>query len=152
LTFGFKDMAKIDEVRIYTGNGFDDRTFQDFSRAKKLVLKAPTGARTIMLADHRGLQAVAVNPPLAGAQFMLEIVEEFPAEDPEMPVCITDVIFYSDGKPLNGSWLTQRLKYDKGQAPLLGTWFAGPEGAPDRFLSFFFDGTYRLVFQPFDEN
>src|SRR5215471_20290733 len=33
LTFGFKDMAKIDEIRIYTGNGFDDRTFQEFSRA-----------------------------------------------------------------------------------------------------------------------
>jgi hypothetical protein len=43
------------------------------------------------------------------------------------------------------------LKYDRAQAPLLGTWFAGAESAPDRFLSFFFDGTYRFVFQPFDE-
>jgi hypothetical protein len=151
LTFGFKDTAKIDEIRIYTGNGFDEHTFQDFSRAKRLVLKGPSDARSIIVADRRGLQAVSLKPPLIGAQFTLEILEVYPAEDPEMPVCLTDTIFYSEGKPLSGSWLTQRLKYDRAQAPLLGTWFAGALGAPDRFLSFFFDGTYRFVFQPFDE-
>jgi len=151
LTFGFKDTAKIDEIRIYTGNGFDEHTFQDFSRAKRLVLKGPSGARSIIVADRRGLQAISLQPPLIGAQFTLEILETYPSEDPEMPVCLTDVIFYSEGKPLSGSWLTQRLKYDRAQAPLLGTWFAGAEGAPDRFLSFFFDGTYRFVFQPFDQ-
>ena len=39
------------------------------------------------------------------------------------------MIFYTDGKPLNGAWLTQKLKYDKHRAPLLGTWYAGYEGA-----------------------
>ncbi len=151
LTFGFKDTAKIDEIRIYTGNGFNEHTFQDFSRAKRVLLKGPGGARSIVVADRRELQAVALQPPLTGAQFTLEILEVYPSEDPEMPVCLTDVIFYSEGKPLSGSWLTQRLKYDRTHAPLLGTWFAGAEGAPDRFLSFFFDGTYRFVFQPFDE-
>ena len=28
--------------------------------------------------------------------------------------------------------------------------FAGSEGAPDRYLSFYFDGTYRFVHQPWD--
>jgi len=151
LAFGFNEPAKIDEIRIYTGNGFDDRTFQEFSRAKRLILKGPTGATSMTVADHRGLQAFSIDPPLVGAQFSLEIVDEYPSEDPEMPVCLTDVVFYSKGKALNGSWLTQKLKYDKNRAPLLGTWFSGSEGAPDRFLSFFFDGTYRFVFQPFDE-
>lgn len=151
LVFGFKELARIDEVRIYTGNGFDDRTFQDFSRAKKIIVRTPNGARSMVLADHRGLQAFSIDPPLVAAQFRLEIVEEYPAEDPEMPVCLTDVIFYSEGKALNGAWLTRQLKYDKNQAALLGTWFSGAEGAPDRFLSFFFDGTYRFAFQPFDE-
>lgn len=150
LTFGFKGPVRIDEVRVYTGNGFDASTFQDFSRAKKLIFKGPTGAQAVTLADQRGQQAVGLKPALEGAQFTLEIHDHFPAEDPEASVCITDVVFYSDGKPLNGPWLTQKLKYDRAQAPLLGTWFAGSEGAPDKYLSFYFDGTYRFVYDPWD--
>lgn len=150
LTFGFKGSNQIDEVRIYTGNGFDENTWKEFSRAKKIVFRGPAGAQAVVLADQRGQQAVALNPPLEGAQFTVEVVDQFPAEDPEAPVCITDVVFYSNGKPLNGAWMTQKLKYDRAQAPLLGTWFAGSEGAPDRFLSFYFDGTYRFVYDPWD--
>ncbi len=152
LTFGFKGSTRIDEIRVYTGNGFDESTWQQFSRAKKLSIKGPTGAFAFTVADQRGLQAVAINPPLEGAQFSVEILDVYPAEDPDTPACVTDIVFYSEGKPLNGSWLTQKLKYDKNQAPLLGTWFAGYEGAPDRYLSFYFDGTYRYVFDPFDKS
>ncbi len=150
LTFGFKGPVQIDEIRIYTGNGFDESTFKEFSRAKKLAIKGPSGARTLGLADQRGQQAIALSPPLEGEQFTVEVLDLFPAEDPEMPVCITDVVFYADGKPLNGPWLTRELKYDRARAGLLGTWFAGSEGAPDRYLSFYFDGTYRFVYQPWD--
>ncbi|MFL5319499.1 MAG: discoidin domain-containing protein [Myxococcaceae bacterium] len=150
LTFGFKGPVKIDEVRVYTGNGFDESTFTDFARAKKLSIKGPTGGNNFAVADQRGLQAVALNPPLEGAQFTVEVLDVFPAEDIDQPACITDIVFYSDGKPLNGSWLTPKLKYDKATAPLLGTWFAGSEGAPDKFLSFYFDGTYRYVYEPYD--
>lgn len=151
LTFGFKGSAKIDEIRIYTGNGFDETAFQEFSRAKKISLKGPTGGHQIKLSDQRGFQAVQLRPALEGAQFTVEVLEQFPAEDPEAPVCVTDIVFYSDGKPLNGPWLTQKLKFDRQRAPLLGTWFAGYEGAPDRFLSFYFDGTYRYVYTPYDQ-
>ncbi|MGA9525543.1 MAG: discoidin domain-containing protein [Myxococcaceae bacterium] len=150
LTFGFKGPVRIDEIRIYTGNGFDESTFKEFSRAKKLALKGPSGAQTVGLADQRGQQAIALSPPLEGEQFTVEVLDLFPADDPELPVCITDVVFYADGKPLNGPWLTQELKYDRARANLLGTWFAGSEGAPDRYLSFYFDGTYRFVHQPWD--
>jgi hypothetical protein len=150
LTFGFKGVATIDEIRIYTGNGFDDRTFQEFGRAKKLVIRSISGAQTLTVSDRRGLQAVLLRPPMSGLEFTMDIADQYPAEDPEMPVCITDVVFYSEGKALNGAWLTQKLKYDRNQSPILGTWFAGPEGAADRFLSFFFDGTYRFAYQPYD--
>ena len=150
LTFGFKGPAKIDEIRIYTGNGFDEKTFAEFARVKRLSIKGPSGAETISVADQRGLQAIPFNPPLVGEHFTMEVMDIYPGEDPDSPACITDVVFYQEGKPLNGSWLTQKLKYDKHQAPLLGTWFAGHEGAPDRFVSFFFDGTYRFLFHTYD--
>lgn len=150
LTFGFKGPAKIDEVRVYTGNGFDDATFTSFGRAKKLGIKGPTGGQNFTVADQRGLQAVTFDPPVEGAEFSIEILDIYPAEDLDQPTCITDVVFYSEGKPLNGAWLTQKLKYDKATAAFLGTWFAGSEGAPDKFLSFYFDGTYRYVYEPYD--
>lgn len=151
IRFGLKGPATIDEIRVYTGNGTDDDTFQEFSRAKKLTLKSPTRATTFTVADQRGLQAVTLNPPLQGEQFTLEILDQYTADDPESPVCLTDVVFYSDGKPLNGSWLTQKLKYDKARAQVLGTWYAGFKGAPERYLSFFFDGTYRFLYDPFEK-
>lgn len=150
LTFGFKGAARIDEIRIYTGNGADDAAFASFSRAKKISLKGPAGGQTFTVADQRGQQSIQLNPPLEGAQFTMELLDLYPAEDPEMPACISDVIFYSEGKPLNGPWLTQKLKFNRAQAALLGTWFAGSEGAPDRYLSFYFDGTYRFVYEPWD--
>ncbi|HME89810.1 MAG TPA: hypothetical protein VKE49_00185, partial [Myxococcaceae bacterium] len=100
--------------------------------------------------DRRGLQAIALRPPLSALELTLEILDQYPAEDPEAPVCLSDVIFYSEGKPLNGPWLSSKLKYDSNQSPMLGTWFAGPEGAAHRFLSFYFDGTYRFAYQPYD--
>lgn len=150
ITFGFKGPVRIDEIKLTTGNNFDESTFNAFSRAKKLVLKGPTGGQTFTVADQRGPQSVTFNPPLQGARFTLEILDLYPADDPDASVCLTDVVFMADGKALNGNWLTTKLKYDKYQSPLMGTWFAGYPGSPDRFLSFFFDGTYRYSFEPYD--
>ncbi|MFN0063661.1 MAG: NADase-type glycan-binding domain-containing protein [Myxococcaceae bacterium] len=152
LTFGFKGVATIDEIRIYTGNGFDEATFREFGRAQRVTLSTPRDARELTLEDQRGLQAFMVRPPLVSAQFTLEIADTFPGgPDPDVPVCISDVVFYADGKPLNGAWLTPKLKYAKHRAPLLGTWYGGYEGAPDRFLSFFYDETYQMVIEPFEQ-
>ncbi len=150
VTFGFKGSTRIEELKITTGNNFDEHTFQEFSRAKKLILKGPAGAQTFTVSDQRGPQTITFNPPLEGARFTLEVLDLYPAEDPDQPVCLTDVVFVSEGKPLNGSWMTTKLKYDKNMAPLLGTWFAGYDGTPDKYLSFFFDGTYRYSFEPYD--
>lgn len=150
ITFGFKAPVRIDEVRVYTGNGFDDDSFKQFARAKKFILKTPTGETSFTVSDHRGLQPVTLNPPLTSARFELDIVDTYPPEDPEQPICVTDVVFFSGGKPLNGPWLTQKLKFDRQRAPFLGTWFAGYPGAADRFLSFFFDSSFHYSYEPFD--
>src|SRR5260370_35799064 len=43
LMFGFKGVTTIDEIRIYTGNGFDDSKFHGFGPAKKLAIRADHG-------------------------------------------------------------------------------------------------------------
>jgi hypothetical protein len=152
VTIGFKDSVTLDEVRIFTGDGKDAESFRKASRAKEFSLESAAGARRFSVADQRGLQTVQLQPPLQGARFTLRVLDQFPSEDPEAPVCVSDVVFAAGGRALNGPWLTPKLKPDKRTAPLLGTWFAGYDGAPDRFLSFYLDGTFRYLFEPFEDS
>ena len=152
LSFGFKGPTRIDEIKVTTGNNFDENTFQTFSRAKKLSIKGAKGSQAFTIGDQRGPQTITFNPPIEGSRFTIEVLDHYSADDLDQPVCVTDVIFVSEGKPLDGSWLTTKLKFDKNHAPLLGSWFAGFEGTPDRFLAFYFDGTFRYSYEPYDTN
>lgn len=150
LTFGFTAPVKIDEVRISTGNNFNESTWHEFARAHKLVFSAGKQKQTVSLEDKRGLQSITFDKPFTGTRLALEIHDQYPTEDPDQPVCITDIVFVSEGKPLNGSWLTSKLKYDKNVQALMGAWYAGYEGGPDRFLALHYDGTFRYSFEPYD--
>jgi hypothetical protein len=150
LTIGFKGVATVDEVRLYTGNGSEREAFKAFARAKKLTLEGKDSAKNFTVEDKRGLQTVPLNPPVSGAWFTLDVKSTFPGSDSDAPVCLTDIVFYFGGKPLNGTRMAPVLRYEPRTEPLLGTWFAGARGAPDRFFSLYVDGTYRFVHEPLD--
>ncbi len=150
LTFGFKGVEKIEELRISTGNNFSPDTWAQFGRAKKLELRTRTTSKAFEVKDERGVQTITFDPPIEGTYFTLEVLDQYPADDPDSPVCLTDVIFVSGGKPTSGAYLGTKLKYDKQTAAVMGTWFAGYDDKPDRFLSFFLDGTFRYSYEPYD--
>jgi hypothetical protein len=151
LTIGFNTPVRLDELKITTGNNFDENTWNTFGRAHKFSIKSGKQSQTFTVQDIRGPQTITLKPPMLGARFRVEVLDQYPAEDPDQPVCVTDLVFISEGKPLNGPWLTTKLKYDKYEAQVLGTWHAGFDNSPDRFLSFNFDGTFHYSFEPFDE-
>jgi hypothetical protein len=151
LTFGFNQPVRVDELKITTGNNFDESHWNQFARAHKFAIKTGKQTQTFTVEDVRGPQTIALKAALVGSRFRVEVLDQFPAEDPDQPVCVTDFVFMSEGKPLNGPWLTTKLKYDKYEAQVMGTWYAGFAGAPDRFLSFNFDGTWHYSYEPFDE-
>ncbi len=62
-------------------------------------------------------------------------------------VCLSDVLPLRGGRALGG---TARLKYDRAKERLLGVWAAGPRGAPEKFLTFYADGSFRFVYAPND--
>ena len=62
LTIGFKGVATVDEVRLYTGNGSEREAFKAFARAKKLTLEGKDSAKNFTVEDKRGLQTVPLNP------------------------------------------------------------------------------------------
>lgn len=150
LTFGFNGAVKVEELRISSGNNFDENTWNEHGRARKIVIKSGKQSQTLNIEDQRGVQTVTLNPPMLGSRFLIEVLDHYSAEDPDAVVCLTDVIFVAEGKPLNGPWLTTKLKYDKSTAVVMGTWYSGFDKTPDRFLTFNFDGTFRFTYEPFD--
>jgi hypothetical protein len=150
LTFGFTTPTRIDEVRITTGNNFSEATWKEFARAQKLAFIMGKQTQIFTLDDERGPQLRVFDKPITTTRLSLEVRDQYASDDPDQPVCISDIVFISEGKPLNGAWMAPKLKYDKNLEALMGTWFAGYEGGPDRFLAFHFDGTFRYSFEPFD--
>jgi hypothetical protein len=148
LTFGFKGEVTVDALRIVTGNAADEETWKGFGRVKKLSVKGLGGGATVTLADERAAQLVALKSPVVGTEFTVEVLDLFPADDLDQPTCLSEVVFYSGGKPLGASWLGPQWKYDPALAPLLGTWYGGSPGAPTHFLSLYADGTWRYAYEP----
>ena len=141
LTLGVGASVGVDEVRIATGNQADTNAFHTFARPRKFVLRTEGRASTFSVADTEGLQSVKLDVPLQGTFFSLEVLDVEPADDPAMPACVSEVQLVSHGKPLANP-PKKLLGWNAGRSALLGTWYAGDEGSPDRSLSFFVDGTW----------
>ena len=150
VAIGFRGTVSIDEVRITTGDARDAASFKAHNRVKALELKTDEKRHTFVLVDNHEPQAFKLEKPLEVERLYLEIAGVTKGEGDDNATCLADVVFYSNGKPLNGSWLEGKLKHDSGRALLMGTWYAGPSGARDRFLDFYFDGTFHYSFRPFD--
>ena len=142
ISFGVGAPAVVDEVRIATGNQADTNAFHTFARPRKFVLRTEGRASTFSVADTEGTQSVKLDSPLQGTLFALEVLDVEPADDPAMPACISEVQLVSHGKPLADP-PKKLLGWNAPRAALLGTWFAGDEGSPDRTLSFFIDGSWQ---------
>lgn len=150
LGFGFASLVVIDEVRVGTGNQADTAAFHASARPRKFVLRTDGRASTFSVADTEGLQTVKLDQPLQGQVFTLEVLDVEPAEDPAAPACVSEVQLVSHGKPVPHP-KGKLLKWDAERQRLLGTWYAGDEGNPDRSLSFFLDGTWQLRTVVYDE-
>jgi hypothetical protein len=145
LAFGFAEPVTLTRLEVTTGNGASQETFHAFSRVRKLLLRAPEASATVTLEDRLGPQSVQLEKPLKGKVFTLEVLDSFSAEDPLAPVCLADLLPFSGTMPLAGAVLRKRLGTQPGRAEVLGLWYSGPDGAPDRTLTFFLDGTWRSL-------
>jgi hypothetical protein len=145
LAFGFAEPVTLTRLDVTTGNAATSETFHAFSRVRKLLLRGTEGTATISVEDRLGPQTVQLAKPLRGKNFSLEVLDTFSAEDPLAPACLADVLPFSGTTALAGPALRSRLGYQPGRAEMLGLWYGGPEGAPDRTLTFFLDGSWRAA-------
>ena len=146
ITVGFPANVVIDEVKVATGNQAGAAAFHEYARAKKFILRTEGRAATFSVADTEGVQTVKLDTPVQGTNFALEVVDVEPGEDPAMPGCVSELQFLSHGRAFAAP-AKKLLRWSPERAALYGTWYAGDEGAPDKSLAFFVDGTwtYRSV-------
>jgi hypothetical protein len=150
LSFGVLAPVVVDEIRVATGNQADTASFHAAARPRKFVLRTDGRASTFSVADTEGMQTVKLDGPLQGQVFTLEVLDVEPAEDPAASACISEVQLVSHGKPVPGP-KKALLKWNPERARLVGTWYAGDEGNPDKSLSFFLDGTWQFRTAVYDE-
>jgi hypothetical protein len=147
IRIGFKGQVEVDRVRIATGDSRTAAGFAENNRVVRLVFDDGRFRRTVNLTDERGLQDVQLSPPIRGRHVDVILTEVAGEGD---LTCMTTVLFYEGRRALNGPWMGRSLKYDRDKARLLGVWATGPQGAPERFLSVFLDGTFRYSYTPHD--
>lgn len=145
VAFGFAEPVTLTRLDVTTGNAASSETFHAFSRVRKLLLKGTEGTATLSVEDTLGPQTVQLAKPLRGKNFTLEVLDTYSAEDPLAPACLADVVPYAGATALAGPTLRKSLDYQPVKAAVLGLWYGGPEGAPDKTLTFFLDGSWRAA-------
>ncbi len=145
LAFGFAEPVTLTRLEVTTGNAASEQAFHAYSRVRKLLLRGPEATATVTLEDRLGPQSVLLEKPLKGRAFTLEVLDSFSAEDPLAPVCLADLLPFAGATPLAGAVLRKQLGTQPGRTEVLGLWYGGPDGAPDRTLAFFLDGTWRSL-------
>lgn len=148
---GFRGPTAIDEVRITTGDARDEASFKAHGRVKGLDIKTSESSHSFVVVDNQEAQSFKFEKSIEVERLTLEIGAATKGEGEEASAtCLADVVFLSKGKPINGTWLESKLRYEKGRATMMGTWYGGPTGARDKFLDFYSDGTWHYSFRPFD--
>ena len=144
ILIGLKGGPRVTALRITNGDQRSPSFFERHARVAKLVVRDAEYERVIELPDGRETLTVKLDPPVRSEWMELRI-EKTHGDGPL--VCLSDVLPLRAGHVLPG---TERLKYNRAKERLLGAWAAGPRGAPEKFLTFYADGSFRWVYAPND--
>lgn len=139
----FKKPQKIDRI-VVTPSASSGRTVT--------AIRISDGFNTVDIAlDHRIIEQ-SLKPAMRGERFTVTVLQVGPANTrstlPANVACLADVMLYHKKKPFGGNLAPAKLRFNKHRDKLLGRWAGGPLGAPEKFLTFAIDGTWRWVYKP----
>lgn len=145
----FTGQAHIDKMTVATGNQKNDKSYQSFSRVRQMVVSEDDMVHTVELEDKQGSQTLNFDPTLATNRLVLKLKAGHRGSG-KRHTCISDIVFYKGGRPLNGKHLKALIKKNKKAFVFIDTWVSGPDYARDRELIFGVSGTYRFLYIPND--
>lgn len=145
----FSEQAHIEKMSVATGNQQSDATFKSFNRVRSMAVSEGDMVHTVELEDKPGSQTLNFDPTLATDRLVLKLKAGYRGSG-KRHTCISDIVFYKGGRPLNGKQLKSHLKKHKKNIGFLDTWVSGPEYSRDRELVFGVSGNYRFLYIPND--
>jgi len=145
----FSEKAHIEKMSMATGNQKSDATYQSFNRVRRMAVSEGDMVHTVELEDKPGSQTLRFDPTLASDRLVLKLKAGYRGSG-KRHTCISDIIFYKGGRPLNGKQLRGHIKKSKKVLSFLDTWVSGPDYARDRELVFGVSGTCRFLYIPND--
>jgi hypothetical protein len=145
----FSEQAHIEKMSVATGNQQSDATYKSFNRVRRMAVSEGDMVHTVELEDKPGSQTLSFDPTLATDRLVLKLTAGYRGTG-KRHTCISDIVFYKGGRPLNGKQLKSHVKKIRKSIGFLDTWVSGPEYARDRELVFGVSGTYRFLYIPND--
>jgi len=145
----FSETVQIDRIKVVTGNQASQKTFADFDRVRQLEIVEGDMMHTVSLNDKFGSQMLKFDPVLESNRFTFKLKAGYRGKS-KRHACLSDIVFYSNGRPLNGRYLKPHIRKQVKSMEFIDTWISGPEFARDRELIFGINGVYRFVHIPND--
>ncbi len=154
---GSDDLGEDEELRIF---------FKRPQKIDRIVIgpSAQSGRIISMVRVSDGMNSVDISlndsryveqslqPPMRGERFTITIVEVGgPNTGSALKndvACLADVMLFYKKKPFGSNLAATKLRYNKYRDKVLGRWAGGPLGAPEKFLTFAIDGTWRWTYEP----
>jgi hypothetical protein len=142
--FYFKTRQKVDRIvvvpAVQSGRLVDSVQIDDGSNTIRVAIK---GSHPV---EQR------LDRPLEGVTYAVSISHvDGPNPDSKLDkdvACLADVLLYFKNRLFGGKSSSDRLHYDPVRDRLLGPWSGEPFGAPEKFITFFLDGTWEWTFKP----
>jgi hypothetical protein len=145
----FTEPVRIEKMTVATGNQQSDRTFQSFNRVRRMAVSEGDMMHMVEIEDKQGPQNLSFDPTLNTDRLVLKLRAGYRGSG-KRHTCISDIVFYQGGRPLNGKQLRAKVKKGRRVIDFLDTWVSGPDYARDRELIFGVTGAYRFLYIPND--
>ena len=143
ITIGLRGTAHFTAVRVDNGDQRRKHAPKSHHRVRELILESAHATQTLTLPDTGQRQEVKLGSPIVGDQVTVVIKSAYGHGG---LVCLSGLTFMQRRYPA----VARGMRYHRHRARLEGLWAAGPKGAPEQFLAFFYDGQYRWTFSPND--
>lgn len=148
LTVGFIGKQKVSEIGVIVGALSKGQLDKGRARLRQLTVSDGRTKLTLSFRDTPDLQFVKFKPQLDSEKMTFQVADVFHGAERGAPICISEIRLKRGSSEITGVSVGQRVRsLTTPKQRLLHLWVDQP-GAPERYLVFSMDGTFRWVYAP----
>ena len=146
INYTFDDNVVVTHVGLMLPHG-KDGTDKRVRRPKRVMVADVEHRVEVNLKDTGDLQLLELSEPARGRRVVVEILETYPGEKDDSPVCLAEVSLRNKNRELTGDVAARARALNTPSRRLLHEWH-DDLSAPSRTLIFNVDGTFTYRYAP----